>query len=838
MDPQASIGRGEMAEILASLQENNNETAANVDACHEKVASPLTGIFTTDKSFSSLPRHTDKLMSNLRMPLLLFSDDKADTLVYIDAAATEQTKHRWFPLSQANNNIIPHRIHSQKLLSTGSPVLKGLFEPRRQARARRRYGLTQNMPPSIKHVIDLTPALEGDDAVVYMTELSCPMGVRKWAQYQPGWRLPSICVSGKDEVEWLEVIEVESPKVEPSTTTSPSGKGSKKGSTQGKGNGKEKDNKVKKRPRSPRRILNWEGNLPTLRSEPPAQSTKKSADIDEEDMPPMMKRIPGLPLDYSPIRHRTCLERILHSLEELDPELDSAPKMWTFFALAKLLGIVENPLIGDHIVAWLYEGNNPLFVEVNPELAYRMACGLKNTQLCQSSFAILVGEEALSLLNLSMNGLIPRRVAQTMYGRTRESLDDTELQRIEYASKVFLDRILNTFIQLAGNQMGWLEIIIRKHIKGPVTPSHEPVINNLISFFKDCVRSRICEVLQRQRVPDIDFEYHIATQDNYPGLKHQTAIADMPYICRILTRTFWKSLNSSVSFLGGMDIAKVLLRYSSLKDMAPELPSFKDQECATIPYISPADVQLSLDNFHTLANGFDSLHWANLSTRNYSNQRLLEEDAVIYFDTDRCEADIGFYLGVVASGIIAAPNSIGPVNDGVQFHTVDTLISLSEDEFKFLPLWAGGNDDGTGGVFIDNDVPMIEAGGFSTAGPSIHTGYSAPSEAGDSMGSSFDSIDPDEAVSTVHRASHEATDSYATTVRSAFSTGSSTFELVEEVRGMDIKGEQSGTVSGKDHDIDFDIDTLESDNDFYLEDYDDDDDDDNDNDTVGASDKN
>ena len=51
------------------------------------------------------------------------------------------------------------------------------------------------------------------------------------------------------------------------------------------------------------------------------------------------------------------------------------------------------------------------------------------------------------------------------------------------------------------------------------------------------------------------------------------------------------------------------------------------------------------------------------------------------------------------------------------------LLCLDENEFKYLPLWAGGNDDGSNGVFSD-DVPLSQTG-FATAGPGVHTGTSS-----------------------------------------------------------------------------------------------------------------
>jgi hypothetical protein len=50
----------------------------------------------------------------------------------------------------------------------------------------------------------------------------------------------------------------------------------------------------------------------------------------------------------------------------------------------------------------------------------------------------------------------------------------------------------------------------------------------------------------------------------------------------------------------------------------------------------------------------------------------------------------------------------------------DTLLCLSDDEYKYLPLWAGGMDDGSGGVF-EEEIPPAEKGPVGP-GPAFHTG--------------------------------------------------------------------------------------------------------------------
>ncbi len=72
----------------------------------------------------------------------------------------------------------------------------------------------------------------------------------------------------------------------------------------------------------------------------------------------------------------------------------------------------------------------------------------------------------------------------------------------------------------------------------------------------------------------------------------------------------------------------------------------------------------------------------------------------------------------------------------------DTLLCLGPEEFKYLPLWAGGDDDGSGGVFDDN-IPFPLAGP-NGPGPSFHTGFSNPSAAS----SEFDAMSDRSAFNT------------------------------------------------------------------------------------------
>jgi hypothetical protein len=75
---------------------------------------------------------------------------------------------------------------------------------------------------------------------------------------------------------------------------------------------------------------------------------------------------------------------------------------------------------------------------------------------------------------------------------------------------------------------------------------------------------------------------------------------------------------------------------------------------------------------------------------------------------------------------------------------VDTLVCMSDEELKYLPLWAGGNEDGTGGVF-EKPIPPAEFGVAPNGpGPAYHTGLSVFSQT-----SSIVDIDEDDQMTEV-----------------------------------------------------------------------------------------
>ena len=167
-----------------------------------------------------------------------------------------------------------HRVHSQKLLATGSVVFQKLFSDRDQQRARRiaGYTSTNRLPDGIRYILDLTPPDEGDVAVELTTSLSCSLGIRKWATTAPAFGVDPKHAAGRDEFARLQHYPIE--------------------------------------------------------EETPNQPRNEDEDVKPAEV---ADEIP----EYCPIRHRAGIERLLRIIEGRGPNLDSAPKVLTLAVLGK-----------------------------------------------------------------------------------------------------------------------------------------------------------------------------------------------------------------------------------------------------------------------------------------------------------------------------------------------------------------------------------------------------------------------------------------------------------------------------------------------------------------------
>ena len=257
-------------------------------------------------------------------------------------------------------------------------------------------------------------------------------------------------------------------------------------------------------------------------------------------------------LEYSPVRHRSAIERVLSALQGTDPQLDSAPKVWTAFAVAKYLEIKHSEL-DSYIIRWLRAYPNSYFLEVLPEVGLQIADGLENYDLARDCFAILVGEEALDNLRRARKPDVSNK--RSSYGRKREELPEAIFTRVEYASKNFLERISEEFTDFIGG-MEWLEGLAEvRRLSSHIQPELQDTVYALKRLLEDYVRGAVYKLLcvNYDSVPSADL-HHQGGQDLLPRISRSDVWTDLSLNERILTRTFWQALVSFKMFDGSTNI--------------------------------------------------------------------------------------------------------------------------------------------------------------------------------------------------------------------------------------------------------------------------------------------
>lgn len=280
-------------------------------------------------------------------------------------------------------------------------------------------------------------------------------------------------------------------------------------------------------------------------------------------------RHPTIATEYSPIRHRAAIERLLAVAAGADPKLDSAPKLWTTFAVAKHFGIVRSPLT-DYIVTWLRAYSNCTFLEVLTEVSHIMADHLEVYDLERDTFAMLVGEEALDSLVRSRNPQNSRKLST--FGRKKEGLPEHIQTRVEYASKAFLDRIVADFEEL--KRGSWIEDLDEvKRLSSfthPHIQDHVAVLKTrLEEWVQDAIFHVQCanyEVVPNAVIPPDGGE------DLIPRWDRKATFQSLRFSERVLTRTFWNALKSLNVYDGAcmLDIVPGSDRITALADPSAE----------------------------------------------------------------------------------------------------------------------------------------------------------------------------------------------------------------------------------------------------------------------------
>ena len=262
------------------------------------------------------------------------------------------------------------------------------------------------------------------------------------------------------------------------------------------------------------------------------------------------RKLIASPLEYSPIGHRSAVERVLAAIQGMNVRLDSAVKVWMMTVIAEHFKITQStcPFLTDSLLTWLRAEPNFYFLEINPEISLRIGKIIENENLYRDAFAILVGEEALD--SLARERLpSPQKQAFSTCGRRKVDLPEELVQRIEYASKAFIERNLSDFDRLIGSEMLWLEDLPTMRRLATFTDHDDlvPIAVSLKVIAKCYMRHILLRVLCDRgesftglRLPDSKGELLL------PQKKRKTILSHLSFLERIFTRTFWALINDEM----------------------------------------------------------------------------------------------------------------------------------------------------------------------------------------------------------------------------------------------------------------------------------------------------
>ncbi|KAI1409120.1 hypothetical protein F5Y13DRAFT_170760 [Hypoxylon sp. FL1857] len=414
--------------------------------------------------------------------------------------------------------------------------------------------------------------------------------------------------------------------------------------------------------------------------------------------------------DYCPIRHRVNIMRLILAIEGYDLVLNSAPRVYTLTGVANILDCTD--VIRDLVCTWLMAEPNTEFIDINTESALKIAWTLQLPNVTRAAFRVLVVEKALDTLAREPQAKGSRC---TVFGRPREDLPDDLQTVVQYAALKLVDRVQQTLAWLKSDQFyDLLEIqeyqkLIRigDLANAALANSLPPSANILAS------EAEIARFIRLNDLRSLFTALNEKLLEYKEWMVREALIAapnnegqrdlDRDRRCYV-PRTDW---NPTIAIYGGFSDAQRILTPCFWEDLASTPLAYYKPGCPD------ADLDELVDRFNATLNGNIQYLYPN-----GGNEVGFDTPG---FDATEFRRQLSSALGVLWKGW-TRPDLEAPLT-----RTRHMVLALSDDEFKYLPLWAGGLDDGTGGVF-DAVVPDADLGPIGP-GPAYHTGDTIATDA-------------------------------------------------------------------------------------------------------------
>ncbi|KAH7145764.1 hypothetical protein B0J13DRAFT_584788 [Dactylonectria estremocensis] len=697
-----------------------------------------------------------------------FELDQGDTLVIIDFPPPSKATRNKADCNGIAYRCQQFRVHSRKLLDINSPKFNEMLGPTYQFRTLRRRKLVNKLPPDVKYVLDLTPPSEGDELVFQMTELSLTPGINNWWSSSGLQDVDSLLVCGHDDICLCD-RETPPPMADMSDESSSEPSTPKlrnNGLCMANGLGiavlrYREDGPVKELPLDPDQIL-----MMKARGDASLYKT------------PEFRRIP----DYCPFRHRNGIIRLLMLIEGKSVSLDSACRVWTLVRLSKIFDC--GSVIRDRVAQWIMHGSNTRFIEVLPEEALQIAFTLELPGIAQCAFRILVNELALKEADDKVDDRKPTKTA--IFGRKLGDLPDELRNLVQHAALALVERVSSLDANLRNPDMfdywdldEWNRL---RAIEQLLIQEQGSRAAKALERVRCLMEALVYEITEKySHTTSKTFLFDVAAH-NTMDQDRATYVEPMNYekiipimkklnpiqmlLCSLTYNSLGSSLDTNIfsgqrSRVVGQDRRQFYQLVddvaNALQDVIHENPMLAFSE-AWAPCFDQNRPSPYNANYHQLRKPLINLYSLELGIKD-----KLRPITLSWLRLD-----------------IEPPLNI----------TRHLLLTLTNNEMKFLPLWAGGCDDGTGGVFETQIPPALV--GPNGPGPSYHTGITIPSLPSSGEGSMIDdlaelrlrgsttngSVDAQDSISTVYRRDQVIADDVSI-LSEAFTAGGAEYQAAK-----------------------------------------------------------
>ncbi|KAM0205138.1 hypothetical protein ACHAQI_009501 [Fusarium lateritium] len=673
-----------------------------------------------------------------RLHAVRFELNQGDTLVFIDYPTHNNIGH-----TDCNGIVYKSqelRVHSDKLLETGSSKFAEMFRPTYQFKIQRRRKMVNKLPEGIKYLLDLTPPSEGDELVFQMTELSLTPAITKWWSSYTMHAVDPLLVTGH-----ADVCTCNRHRTGEASDEEDEGEEEEEGSSETVQNDTDPItgpilNHTRKRMKAK------ESSIPL---HPELALQMKAANDNEVYITPPYRCTP----DYCPIRHRNGIVRLLMLIEGKGIILDSAIRVWTMVKIAVIFDCTY--ILRDRVTQWIMHGQNTTFIEVLPEEALQIAFALQIPQVADSSFRILVNELALKLA--ADEGSYKEPSQTTIFGRKVGELPDELRNLVQHAAQALVDRVSDVDATMRNAELydfwdieEWNKL---RKIEQLLTEENSPLSQEALASIQLLMDALVLEVTQTWD----------EVMTSPPAYNHETySSIDLDRLTYVEPRDFEKAPVIMQFF----NPVQMLLCAAPYNDVGAILDRrrWTSVRCKLAgrrhtPYTTLVrEATLALCTFLACNPRLAGKPWGQIfHDRPFPVMGMAASSYKPIVSLNAIELSVKKAVGQIT--LSWRRNMIEPPLN----KTRHLLLTLNDNELKYLPLWCGGCDDGTGGVF-EEPIPETSMGA-NGPGPGYHTGHTIPSTASSISGSIIDDMDALRVWGSTTGASINVHDSISTVYR-------------------------------------------------------------------------